>query len=642
LFGAFNIQTMKYALSLLSFLICSATVLAQQKETFDVATYSPPTGWKKTTNTNNVVGYAITNNQKGTYCQIGIYASTTSKGSVSADFESEWQELVVKTYKPKSKPEMLPDASENGWDVKSGLAPFEFSGAQSAAMLITMTSQGRCMSITILTNTEDFQADIEKFLNTVELKKIEAPAQPANNSTISILGTWTMSSSGQSSWRVNNGVMNYIVRQYTLNENGTYTFVTKTFDPLMDKILLGKENGTYQITGNDLTITPQKSVLEAWSKKDGTDKWGKLLTTQNIALEKVTYKFTKHYFSGIQEWNLVLQVSAPTKREGPYSNNTTFSNAYYYSTISTSHPVIELPAGQSTGQEIKTTPSTPNSAPAVKSAFTFTTTNFNDGWNSIVQEDWVQVTKGNLIVLIHYPTDKIDLSSYDYKTIENNAWNTLVAPRYSDLKNFLALNGTSDYEKPYLITGDVTDKSGKRVYVALFKKGNSGWIEVIAPDKNAFVQAFGIDINNVDYYNTPTAAWDPLKHMADYNKFAIAATDLKGLWTNNFSGMTQYVNVYTGMDAGATAYSSRQSFQFTGNTYHWELVSAGGVVGNQKFSGAKSNGTHSVPNNWQIHFSDLEGKPKTYNAFFSCIKGTRMLWLEDTTYPGYTAYGKAD
>ncbi|HEY5824364.1 MAG TPA: hypothetical protein VIT44_08365, partial [Cyclobacteriaceae bacterium] len=61
-----------------------------------------------------------------------------------------------------------------------------------------------------------------------------------------------------------------------------------------------------------------------------------------------------------------------------------------------------------------------------------------------------------------------------------------------------------------------------------------------------------------------------------------------------------------------------------------------------KFAGAKSDGTLTVPNNWQIHFSDLEGKPKTYNAFFSCVKGARLLWLEDSGYPGYTAFGRKE
>jgi hypothetical protein len=108
--------------------------------------------------------------------------------------------------------------------------------------------------------------------------------------------------------------------------------------------------------------------------------------------------------------------------------------------------------------------------------------------------------------------------------------------------------------------------------------------------------------------------------------------------------MIQYVNVYTGADAGANTHSSTESFQFTGNTYHWELSSASGMVGNLKYQGTKSDGAFSLPNNWQIHFSDLEGKPKTYNAFFSCVKDARILWLEDSSYAsgGYTGYGRKE
>jgi hypothetical protein len=337
----------KFVVVILSFF--TFPIFAQKPETFDLATYTIPLGWKKTNSTANVVSYAITNNQKGTYGQIGIFASTNSKGSLQADFESEWQELVVKTYKPTKAPELTPASSENGWSAQAGVAPFEFNGAQSAAMLVTASNNSRCMSIVVLTNTSDYQADVEKFLESVDLKKIEVNSQPVKSNTVdsSILGTWSMSTSDQSSYRVNNGITNSIVRQYTFNQDGSYTFVTKTFDPLMDKILFGKESGQYLIDGRSITITPQKSVLEAWTKKDGTDKWGNFLSTQNIPLEKVTYQFTKHYFSGIQEWSLVLQASTPTKREGPFSNNLSFNNAYYYSPISANHPVIEQPGNQS-------------------------------------------------------------------------------------------------------------------------------------------------------------------------------------------------------------------------------------------------------------------------------------------------------
>jgi hypothetical protein len=158
-----------------------------------------------------------------------------------------------------------------------------------------------------------------------------------------IIGTWGTSVSEQQKYAVNNGINGYSKRQYTFNANGTYDFIIKTFQYTSDKLLLTKENGTYQITGNNLTISPAKSAIEAWSKKDGADKWGKLLSTQNRELEKVTYQFTKHYFSGTQQWNLVLQADKVTQRDGPFSSNATFSNAWYYAPVSDNNLAIELP-----------------------------------------------------------------------------------------------------------------------------------------------------------------------------------------------------------------------------------------------------------------------------------------------------------
>jgi len=342
--------------ALLLFLFFAYSSFAQKKETFDLTTYTPPAGWTKSgdnNNVNNVISYTIISNQTRTYCQIGIYASTNSKGSLKADFESEWQGLIMKTYKPAKQPEGISKTLDNDWSAQVGASPFEFDGAQSVATLVTMSGHGRCISIVILTNTKDYQPLIDTFLESIVLKKSDVPASPVtallppapvtDNNLSSITGTWVASASDQSSFRVKNGVMSTIWRQYTFIDNSTYTFITKTFDPLMDKLMLIKENGTYQVSGNNLTVIPQKSVIEAWSKKDNTDKWGSFLTTQNRALEKVTYQFTKHYFSGVQEWSLVLQSEKENQRDGPHSSNSSYINAWFYNPISASHPVITLP-----------------------------------------------------------------------------------------------------------------------------------------------------------------------------------------------------------------------------------------------------------------------------------------------------------
>jgi hypothetical protein len=603
--------------------------LFAQKETFDLFAYLPPAGWKKEV-TENIISYTSFNNKSKSWCRIGIVKSTTSKGSIEADFESEWQDLIVKNYNPTEVPVMNEVRETDGWKVKEGVVKFKFNNADAQAMLTTLSGFGRCASIIITLNNQEYVENIDTFLQSVEFKKMETATQTPvvvnNTDDASIIGTWGISASDQSSYRMNNGVMNYIVRQYTFNTNGTYSFVTKTFDPFMDKLLLGKENGSYLINGTNLTITPEKSVLEAWSKKNGNDEWGKFLSSQNIKLETVTYQFSKNYFSGIKEWSLVLKADKQTKRDGPYSGVAEYSNSWIYSPPC-SQCFIVLPEGQQVITEEK------KNFPAPKAPFgsyAYTTTNFDDGWVATVNDDWVRVTKGATIVLIHYPNKQADTYNSVLMDGLKNAWNVLVAPRYSSAAN-IEFKPLSNWEPIEFAEADMVEKSsGRKVHVVLFKKnyssGSGKYLEFITPSKTAFEQEFGA-------YHEGSSGWEKIENMATYNKFAVATSDLSGKWTSDFSGAIQYVNAYTGFDAGMDTHASKENFQFgPGNNYQWDLGVASGPVGNIKFQSVKSSGNFSMVSNWQVKFSDIEGKPRTFNTCFSCIKGLRILWLDNKSY----------
>ncbi len=317
-----------------------------QKEIFDLTTYTPPKGWKKQSGESAIL-FSKEDAAKGTYCMITLYKAVPGTANAKENFDLAWSSVVKEMVTVSSAPEMQPAATENGWETQSGYAPFESDGNKGVAMLITASSFDKMVNMIILTNTNVYEKEMTFFLESVSLKKIEVNKQQTqtpvtNNNNTAIIGTWLANASDQSSWRVNNGVMSTISRQYAFNANGTYSFITKTFDPLMDRMFLGRESGTYQISGTNITISPQKSVLQAWSKKNG-DQWDKLLNSQNIALEKVTYQFAKHYFEGNQKWNLVLQAGKVTKRDGPFSSNTTFSNAWYYGPVSETNVAIKLP-----------------------------------------------------------------------------------------------------------------------------------------------------------------------------------------------------------------------------------------------------------------------------------------------------------
>lgn len=297
-----------------------------------------------------------------------------------------------------------------------------------------------------------------------------------------------------------------------------------------------------------------------------------------------------------------------------------------------------------------TTKTTPPPAPPLKpaasnvsnSGFAFTTTNFDDGWTSVEKSDWVEVTKGSVKVLIHYPKAGTIFPA-DPEPLTNAAWNILVAPRYSNLKNYRTAY-IATYERPYIGFGTLTDNTtGKEVFVLLFRRASSGWIEFITPDKNTFIQTFKFDPYAIKW-DSESDLMNPLANMTSYNRFAIAPSDFKGAWTSDFSGMQQLYFVNTGEYAGMSLNQSSQTFVFgNNNTYSWKIIAVNGTVGNMRYGQGKGAGSFKVLNNWQIYFSDIEGKPKTYHAYFSCIKGARIFWILDAQYPGsgiYTGFGK--
>lgn len=329
------------AISFLLMLFFSIETIAQTKSNFDIVSYLAPKGWLEESK-ENMISYSIVDKSNNSWCQISIVKSTVSKGSVEKDFESEWRELIVSNYKISDPPQESEVQESGGWRIKSGAGKFTFNNSSASAALTTISGYNLCVSVVATTNSQEYVKDLENFLNTVELKKpdsIIAGDATAGSGLRAILGAWRADASGNSSYRVNNGVMNYISRQYVFNDNGSYSFTSKAFDPFMDKILLAKESGTFTVAGNTINIKPAKSIMEGWSKKNSSDNWGKLLETQKIPLEMVSYQFVRQYNGIFKEWQLILQADKVTKRDGPFNHN----SGWIYIVPSPARPIIKLP-----------------------------------------------------------------------------------------------------------------------------------------------------------------------------------------------------------------------------------------------------------------------------------------------------------
>jgi hypothetical protein len=452
-------------LALLAISIACASVLSAQQQTYDLLTFTPPKGWKKTT-AENTLAFDTINKVRRTWSKVALWKSTTSKGSVQTDFESEWQELAVKPYQVSSTPLAVDTLTIDGWKVQSGLGKFVFNKDTATLALTTFSDGQRYTSVMMMTNGKGYADAIERFLSSIKL--------------------------------------------------------------------------------------PQAGVVKNTSTQSGT----------------------------------------PT--------------------------------------------------PSTTAGFAFHTTNFDDGWNSVAKEDWVEVTKGSLKVFIHYPREGTVFPA-DPDVLTNAAWNILVAPRYTNLRNYKTTY-ISDYNRPILGMGTLTDNTTRKdVYVVFYRQGQTGWLEFVSPNKNAFIQEFRFDPETIQW-DSDVNLMKSLEKMVGYNKFAIAASDFTGTWTSDFAGVQQMYHVYTGNYAGMNITQSNEEFVFgANNTYNWKILLTHGMVGAQNISQAKSSGTFSVLNNWQIRFSKIESGPKTFHAYWSCIKGARLLNLLDANTPGsgiYTVYGK--
>ena len=301
-----------------------------------------------------------------------------------------------------------------------------------------------------------------------------------------------------------------------------------------------------------------------------------------------------------------------------------------------------IPVNNTPAVEIQNTAPAPpitNDVPPVtpvptSTGYTFSITNWDDGWVSTVKEDFVEVVKGNIKVLVHFPNKTADAYNSVLKEGDYTAWNTLVAPRYSNLK-ILEWKSIQSWESISFMEGDATENAtGKDVHIVFFKKhysnGSGRYLEFVSDTKADYENEFG------PYHNTEFD-WDKTANMQYRNKFSVAANDIIGKWSTTDYASISYYYVNTGGSAGTTATSTADEFTFLpGDTYQSQHSGASGMVGNMKFSNQEYKGQSTVTN-WNIVLTNrFQGATEKYDSYFEALKGGRALILKDRLNYSYT------
>jgi hypothetical protein len=300
--------------------ICLSFVIStygQTVETFDISTFQTPKGWSKQIGQDSIQ-FSIEENNG--FCLITLYKSIQGFASPKENFDAAWTTIVKEAVTVPAAPQMLPADSKGDWQITGGFAQFESGGAKGVALLFTATGFGRMVNALILTNTQAYEAATDAFLNSISFKK---PAvQPQPQVPVNSNGGPTLVNNFWKYGGVRQGMLGHaglstasFAKTYQFFPNGTYRFYREDMQLAAPKYYLEKEEGTYTVNGNTITVMPKKSSYSQHrlSKDEPPMKSGPL------ALSTAQYRFEFWRFD--DNWRLLLSPvdGNETKRDGSFS-----------------------------------------------------------------------------------------------------------------------------------------------------------------------------------------------------------------------------------------------------------------------------------------------------------------------------------
>jgi hypothetical protein len=299
--------------------------------------------------------------------------------------------------------------------------------------------------------------------------------------------------------------------------------------------------------------------------------------------------------------------------------------------VPSSGPTPSQPPQTSPVSAPATTPASPVAPSDAGTRYRFTSTTFNDGWVGREEPNWVRGSRGGVEALVHF-------AQYDLRPFMNldeataHVWASLVAPRFRDIANLRVRRSWWADGGPmggkYFASADATEQaSGKRMHVALFRDGSFGrWIEIHTADRVTFERELTV------VYDQDGTNWTALANLANLNRFAVAASDLTGVWKGASGAGIEYVNAYTGGSLGMATSSSSSEFTFRADgsyTSVWKGVD--GMVGAQRYGGATYTGRFTV-SDWELTATNrFKGETEVFSISFEAVQGGRVLHMRRGT-----------
>ena len=314
---------MRFSLPILALVAAMGTNVAA--DDFGGWRFTVPKDYKSTSSENALVLQKVA---PPTFCLMVLYAARAMTQPLATEAASEWKSHVAGTFKTTGVKHHGDGTTKSSIAFTATAGTIE-NGSDKVSVILYTVSSGRSVgSVLLSSNTVDTLAAcrpaLTELLDSLTLAPATAPAPapapaPRPAPSESIAGRWATSSASES------GEWGSVKRQYTFAADGTYRFYSEAWGGKYNskRWRLISETGTYTVSGAKLTITPVKAT--------GVEKNDTITKPFNVAIEKATYTWQRHYFEGIKEWDLVMTTPTKIQRDGEFANNDQFPSSYMYS-----------------------------------------------------------------------------------------------------------------------------------------------------------------------------------------------------------------------------------------------------------------------------------------------------------------------
>lgn len=287
-------------------LLLAAAGPAQASERLDVSTFSPPLGWARQSG-KDFVGFSH-QATPATFCVLALYTSRAGAREPDAEFQADWQELVLHNGAYTGEPPKVDRRSVNGWTAVIGVAAVrQPNGQPQRSLLADFVAGGRVVSVVAQFNGDRYLDDVRTFVGGLTLDPVATPsATPEAQAAPAALGggaAWTGAPRGPARWTGGpvaglwGGVRRSSAMKYDPNDNAfeynlsgsqAVSWLTFLSDGTMieglppaglwalDPAAAERQAsggaaawGTWRVEGDRVTATCRKGRKLAWTLKDG-------------------------------------------------------------------------------------------------------------------------------------------------------------------------------------------------------------------------------------------------------------------------------------------------------------------------------------------------------------------------------------